>query len=410
MQLTPAYNTINDLHIINPDMVWGISNVFRTDWTSSPSVVKTINGGNDWISIPIKAIGERHVFDIHAFDDQKAFITTNNLINDTELLKTEDGGNSWISSNTSPACGGYVHFFNELEGLVINSNLIEITEDGGETWTSANYSNNIVIGDIYNKNFSRDNLTESRDNSFWYLTRNSKLIRSIDKGQNWEVFNTPEVFWSIAMKDEMNGLAVAIDYTTYVTASRIYSTTDGGQTWTLTSLLDNGFTIFTLEYIEGSNAYLGTEILNSSTSFTIDDGASWEFIEDALLTGIAKFHDPNTGWVVRSVNYQGYTPVIYKWGGDPFPELVVNTNDIESISNIEAFPNPFSKNLSLAFDNSTHEEASIELLDIKGQVLQHFLTTEDTYIINNLSNISSGTYFVRIIIGNKLKTLKIFKQ
>ncbi len=411
-QLTPAFHTINDVHIIDTDMVWGLTSPFLSQIpNSNPSVVRTIDGGDNWEELPITIAQGRRTFDIHAMDDETAFVTSNNLGSSKELLKTSDGGNSWNVVNSNDACGGYVHFFNSQEGLVINDDLIEITNDGGISWTVPDLNiPNLSNGDIFDKNFAVENTTEARGDSFWYLTRNNKIIRTNDKGETWEVFNTPERFWSIAMRDSLNGLAVAIEYDIYIHRSHIYKTADGGETWEIAAIMDGDFTAFMLEYIEGSEAYMGSNYGNSATCFTIDDGATWELIEGAPSTGISKFLDPETGWVVGTRRYTGFSPLIYKWDGEAFPQLIVGIEESVSLMNIQVFPNPIKDYITINLNDLNRGKTTIDLLDVNGQLIRSTLTNENIYTFKNLADLPSGNYFIRVIIDKKLRTLKVIKQ
>ena len=77
---------------------------------------------------------------------------------------------------------------------------------------------------------------------------------------------------------------------------------------------------------------------------------------------------------------------------------------------ISAFPNPTNNNLILTIDNMEFSNLSFQLFNAAGKFLQKkkILNTQTTV---DLSNYSSGIYFVKILRGSvELKNFKIIKK
>lgn len=97
-------------------------------------------------------------------------------------------------------------------------------------------------------------------------------------------------------------------------------------------------------------------------------------------------------------------------------ECVNGTEETEAgIVNLTVFPNPFSENLTIDVILERSNEVSLELLTTTGQVLQahqfgrlssgqHFLP------MNDLNQLSSGVYFVRILTEDGMLVKRVVKQ
>jgi hypothetical protein len=86
---------------------------------------------------------------------------------------------------------------------------------------------------------------------------------------------------------------------------------------------------------------------------------------------------------------------------DPEPE-------IETPFSLRYFPNPATNTLNLT---SSDEISDVSIYNMLGQqVVRRTLTTPSTNVDLDLRSLSSGTYFVRVLIGDKTKTVKVIKE
>jgi PKD repeat protein len=83
------------------------------------------------------------------------------------------------------------------------------------------------------------------------------------------------------------------------------------------------------------------------------------------------------------------------------------------LQSVSITPNPYSDVASLSF-NSTGDEVSVEILDIRGLVLikqNHELTNGlNTIHLNESSGLESGIYFIRLSINGEIHLLKLVKN
>ncbi len=82
----------------------------------------------------------------------------------------------------------------------------------------------------------------------------------------------------------------------------------------------------------------------------------------------------------------------------------LNNNDIK------LFPNPNNGEFKIQI-NGTHNYKSINIIDILGnEILSKSITTNQKNIDINISNFSSGVYFVRLISKDRISIIRIIKQ
>ena len=93
----------------------------------------------------------------------------------------------------------------------------------------------------------------------------------------------------------------------------------------------------------------------------------------------------------------------------------MNTNKIsaskEETGKISAYPNPAATKTRIIFSGSFTPDNNIMLLDLFGKphIPKSIKRISENSFEIDLSNLSSGIYFIKIKINNDLKTLKIIK-
>ncbi|GAB3934610.1 WD40/YVTN/BNR-like repeat-containing protein [Mucilaginibacter myungsuensis] len=114
------------------------------------AIIKTINGGLSWTSIPSPAnVPLKRV----QFTDSQTGYIAGGIGNAGILLKTTNAGQTWTVINfgtTEPLTGMY--FISNTTGFIIGDNLFSKTTDGGQTWTSVKEAGANGFHDIRFKN------------------------------------------------------------------------------------------------------------------------------------------------------------------------------------------------------------------------------------------------------------------
>lgn len=186
-------------------------------------------------------------------------------------------------------------FWNDQEGIAIGDPTddcisIIITRDGGDTWTklscdalpkaeegeaafAASDTNIAIVGD-----------------HTWVATggKASRVLYSPDKGETWEVFDTPIIqgaattgMYSIDFYDALNGFAIGGDYTKpdENVANKI-RTSDGGKTWELVGQNENPGYRSCVQYIPNGKGKELVAIGFKGIDYSNDSGNSWKHLSD----------------------------------------------------------------------------------------------------------------------------------
>ena len=188
-----------------------------------------------------------------------------------------------------------MEFWNDQEGLAIGDPTedcmsIIITRDAGTTWEklSCDLLPKVVEGEAAFA-ASDTNIAIVGDNT-WVATGGmaSRILFSPDKGQTWEVFETPIVqgkpttgIYSIDFYDELNGFAIGGDYTQPdVDRKNKIRTTDGGRTWELMAVGEPPGYRSCVQYIPNSDAKGLVAVGFKGIDYSDDAGETWSSLSN----------------------------------------------------------------------------------------------------------------------------------
>lgn len=330
--LLPANYGVDDISIVNEQVIWATANDYSTSTPSVPAdhvskLIKSTDGGETWTVADIEEATGRFCWDIHAFDENTACVTTTNRGsgNKRGIFRTTDGGTTWTEVFNHPAGDLWMHFFDGQEGVCGSGEDIARTVNGGATWTPVPTANipNLMTGEIIG-GASLSNGIGTSSNSVWFGTSKGRVFKTADRGQNWTAHNTGlganSFLYSFGFIDEKNGLGV-FDIGGVAELAR---TTDGGLTWAKTGNFD--FTL--VDAIPCANTFMGASYNAGSerTAFSTDHGTSWTVRDTTLAANAHVFVRPDLGWTANAASV-GSGPALYKWiGGSLDTRIYVNKN------------------------------------------------------------------------------------
>ncbi|HYV91899.1 MAG TPA: T9SS type A sorting domain-containing protein [Chitinophagales bacterium] len=78
--------------------------------------------------------------------------------------------------------------------------------------------------------------------------------------------------------------------------------------------------------------------------------------------------------------------------------------------NADAYPNPFSKSVSVNIASVSTEPATIQLMDFSGRTLNTYTKVDATVPFEINENLSSGVYFIKVDQGVNEKVIKVVKN
>lgn len=182
-------------------------------------------------------------------------------------------------------------FWNDEEGIAMgdpveNCLSVLITRDGGNSWNklSCEQLPETAEGEAAFA-ASNSNIAVKGDKT-WIISggMKSRVFYSPDKGNTWEVFETPIVqgestkgAYSVDFYDEQNGILMGGDYTDPdENTSNKAVTTDGGKTWKLISDGKGPGYKSSVRYVPGRNAREIVAVGFTGISYSADGGETWK--------------------------------------------------------------------------------------------------------------------------------------
>lgn len=167
---------------------------------------------------------------------------------------------------------------------------ILITSDGGQTWNKKSCLELPAIGPGEAGFAASDTNLASLGDLIWIGTggTSARVFVSRDKGESWEVFDTPLIqggtmtgIYSLDFADELNGIAMGGNWEKKGDFTNTKAITeDGGKTWSLVSNGELPGYISCVQYVPETD---GKEVLACSTEgiyYSDDGGRNWTKLSD----------------------------------------------------------------------------------------------------------------------------------
>lgn len=193
------------------------------------------------------------------------------------VFKSADGGKTWQNISHGLPKSLQDEYAVSRDAFFVNDNGIYINTQDGIYYSKANAAAPFWNKDTGGKNWKQIHTGGRRNvaelNGILLATSNKGIIRSTDKGKNWELVIS-EGGVGIAVERIEGGFA-AITYNSMFNIRRVRTSYDGGKTW---QIIDDGLpaslTITSIIQV-GENFFCGhpTGIYKSS-----DKGKTWELI------------------------------------------------------------------------------------------------------------------------------------
>ncbi|MEO1031363.1 MAG: oxidoreductase [Bacteroidota bacterium] len=188
-----------------------------------------------------------------------------------------------------------MEFWNDDEGVAIGDPTddcmsIIITRDGGKNWTKLPCDKLPKAKEGEAAFAASDTNIAIVGNHTWVATggKASRVLYSPDKGNTWEVFDTPIIhgkattgMYSIDFYDEKNGFAIGGDYTQpNDTLANKIRTNDGGKTWQVVADGKGPGYRSCVQYIPNRNAKELVAVGFKGIDYSNDAGDTWTHLSD----------------------------------------------------------------------------------------------------------------------------------
>jgi photosystem II stability/assembly factor-like uncharacterized protein len=253
------YNTSYAAYFISQNTGWSI--------IDEDQIIKTTNGGYNWISQDSSALSIKSIYFINSNSGWAAGRSNH-------IIKTTDGGNNWYNLSSSESGNWYsVDFIDNLTGWICGSEgKIIKTINGGNSWNTFPASINDTLRNIVFIN----------ENTGWVCGDSGKIIKTANGGQNWSLQNsgTTQDIYEIKMLDATTGWFICHDKNNFTGSSGIFKTTSGGSNWFQQKSFYGW--IKDIDFIDKDIGYACGQIIYNAGSVilkTTDGGNYWEVDE-----------------------------------------------------------------------------------------------------------------------------------
>ncbi|MBE0655637.1 MAG: hypothetical protein IH594_17690, partial [Bacteroidales bacterium] len=280
---TKRYSMINSVSAVDGNIAWATARDGKNQFIVH-EIIRTTDAGQNWQILSIPDNDGLSNGSIFALDENNAWVVSYLQwgANPQGIYHTSNGGTNWIHQSTAtfdPASGGFpniVYFWDTNTGVCMGdptNGYFEIytTTDGGNNW---NRIPQINIPDPITGEYGITDNYSVMDNTIWFTSTKGRIYKSVDKGLNWTVSQTPiNTYGIVDFKNQLEGLLISKGDAT------MYRTIDGGENWTQISYTGDIHTS-KIQYVPGSqdtwvcSGYPGSD---AGLSYSSNGGLTWEY-------------------------------------------------------------------------------------------------------------------------------------
>jgi hypothetical protein len=245
------------------------------------------------------------------------------------------------------------------------------------------------------------------------------ILRTEDSGDSWETVylgeRTMEWGWKISFPTDSIGF-VSIQIKPYSDATTEYflKTTDGGLSWIEIPFLipdsteEEVYSSQAIGFITPDRGWMGSYIDTRPTLKTEDGGITWEEAGFGQNVNRIRFLNPWLGYA------SGKT--VYKYVDSTAMAIESKAILPEQLSLSHNYPNPFNPKTIIPYELFSSELVKIDIIDITGRTIRSLKNATQSsgsyYVIwngkdNFGKNVSSGTYFCKMMTGESVVSRKI---
>jgi photosystem II stability/assembly factor-like uncharacterized protein len=301
---------------VNPQVVWASGR--------NGTFTRTTDGGQTWNASVVPGAEMLQFRDVQAFNADVAYLMSIGANpTDFRVYKTLDAGATWTIQfeNQNPnAFYDAFAFWTPNRGILHSDSVNGVFPDfrtlDGMTWQDI--SNNMPPALPGEASFASSGTcvaTQGGRNA-WIATGGSAIARVLatrDQGNTWNAYDTPLVSspsagaFTVAFRDPFHGIVGGGDLDPgNPNNARTATSSDGGQTWTLTTAPPVTGAIFGLSYVgrtghaPGDN--LGRAVVitanDGGAAWTPDEGNTWFSLPGVGGYWSVAFATPKAGWLV----------------------------------------------------------------------------------------------------------------
>ena len=242
----------------------GVSAVSRdVVWASGThgTYLRTVDAGVTWTAAQVPDAGTLDFRGVVAFSADEAFLMSSGPGEQSRIYHTSDAGKHWDLQFTNKNPKGFfdsIAFWDATHGVVLGDPVADesgklafevLMTDDGQNWRVLPDAKMPAAMDGEGA-FAASNsciaILPGSNSNLWFASggKVARVFHSPDRGQSWEVFDTPVVhgpesagIFSIAFRDSLHGVIAGGDYKRpRDDGPNLAFTDDGGKTWKLSEI------------------------------------------------------------------------------------------------------------------------------------------------------------------------------
>jgi len=400
---------------------------------------RTLDGGTTWIPGKVGSDLSLRFSNISAINGEEAWVAMHKIGNFVPnygfgfdkggggIFHTTDGGINWehtapgelFDDNSVPM---FVHFKDKNHGIAVgNPNggnwEIYLTNNKGKKWKRvapkdipaplsdekgwiSGYS---AIGDV-----------------IWFGTTTGRMYKSIDFGKHWAVHTVTtlpntEVNEIAFLDDGLTGVAHLRNYG--ISRTYVFSTTDGGLTWTNYNQPAN-WKNSRVTAVPGTNAFVSTSThpnrLFTGSSVSYDAGQTWTHIDQSAQKAVCRFYDANTGYA-GGFHLSGHpflrdkgifkSQIVFELPASQAKKSAIEKRRIDETkttyeNDVKVYPTPAKDVMNVALQNELLKGV-ISIVSMDGRVMLTKTSANAKLVQLDVSRLPAGSYMLRIASDKK---------
>jgi photosystem II stability/assembly factor-like uncharacterized protein len=284
---------------------------------SGGSYARTTDGGANWKSGVVPDASQLDFRDVQAVGADTAYLLSIGPGAQSRIYKTTDAGQGWTLQFTNQNPKAFFDafaFWDARTGIAVSDPvdghfILIKTTDGGKSWNQlpTESSPQSLEGDGA---FAASGtcIAVQGTTNVWFGSGGAavaRVFRSTDGGQSWKASSTPITagnassgIFSIAFKDDKNGIIVGGDYKKESEGgNNVALTTDGGATWSIADGPGPSGFRSAVAYVSETRGPMLVAVGPSGSDYSVDNGKSWTALGSEGFHA-ASFAGPDGGWAV----------------------------------------------------------------------------------------------------------------
>jgi photosystem II stability/assembly factor-like uncharacterized protein len=231
------------LDVVSENVIWASG--------TGGTVIRTVDGGENWDVFKVEGAEKLDFRDIEAFDANTAYVLSIGNGESSRIYKTKNGGKSWklqFKNTDEKAFFDSIAFWDEKNGMAmsdpVDGKYVLYRTTDGENWmqVSTDKMPSAKEGEAAFAASGTCIITEGK-NRIWLITggMDARVFYSKDRGNSWKVYDTPIIngtsgsgIFGIAMQNKNRGVIVGGNYEKPESnVDNLAYTLNGGKNWTL---------------------------------------------------------------------------------------------------------------------------------------------------------------------------------